>query len=54
LFFDGEYQAVELPDEFKFEGTVVYIWRRPETGEVVLSARPPEVQTRSGPAPEES
>jgi virulence-associated protein VagC len=42
LFFDGDDQAVELPAEFEFEGTEVYIWWRAQTGEVVLSAEPPK------------
>ena len=57
LFFDGEDQAVELPEEFRFEGTEVHIRRDPETGEVILSVKPPEEgdggqESSTGPAPE--
>jgi antitoxin VapB len=40
LFFDGDDQCVELPDEFRFRGSEVRIRRNSETGEVVLSAMP--------------
>ena len=33
----GGSQAVRLPAEYRFEGTVVYIRRDPHTGDVVLS-----------------
>ncbi len=41
LFTTGRSQAVRLPMEFRFEGTEVYVRRDPETGDVVLSRRPP-------------
>lgn len=41
FFMDGEDQAVELPEEFWFEGTEVYVRRDPATGDVILSSKPP-------------
>jgi antitoxin VapB len=44
LFRNGGSQAVRLPAEFRFEGVdEVQIWRDPETGNVVLSARKPRL-----------
>ncbi|MCL2161957.1 MAG: type II toxin-antitoxin system VapB family antitoxin [Betaproteobacteria bacterium] len=40
LFFTGRSQAVRLPMEFRFQGKEVFIRRDPETGDVVLSAKP--------------
>lgn len=40
LFTTGRSQAVRLPMEFRFQGTEVFIRRDPNTGEVVLSAKP--------------
>lgn len=40
LFTNGRSQAVRLPAAFRFEGDEVFIRRNPETGDVVLSARP--------------
>jgi antitoxin VapB len=40
LFKNGASQAVQLPVEFRFEGTEVYATRDEATGDVVLSTRP--------------
>lgn len=40
LFMNGRSQAVRLPVEFRFNTEEVFIRRDPETGDVVLSARP--------------
>jgi len=40
LFTTGRSQAVRLPKQFRFEGSEVFIRRDPNTGEVVLSAKP--------------
>jgi len=40
LFMDGDSQAVRLPDHYRFDGYEVYIRQDPETGDVILSARP--------------
>ena len=40
LFTTGRSQAVRLPMEFRFQGAEVFIRRDPDTGEVVLSAKP--------------
>jgi antitoxin VapB len=40
LFTTGRSQAVRLPREFRFQGTEVFIRRDPNSGEVVLSAKP--------------
>ncbi len=40
VFMSGRSQAVRLPAEFRFSVDEVYIRRDPETGDVVLSARP--------------
>ena len=41
LFMNGSSQAVDLPDEFRFQQSEVYIRRDPLTGDVVLSASEP-------------
>ena len=42
LFMNGRSQAVRLPAEFRFaaDAKEVFIRKDPETGEVILSARP--------------
>lgn len=40
IFTTGRSQAVRLPMEFRFDGSEVFIRRDPETGDVVLSAKP--------------
>jgi antitoxin VapB len=40
LFRSGGSQAVRLPAEFRFDGSVVYIWRDEMAGTTVLSPRP--------------
>lgn len=40
LFVTGRSQAVRLPMEFRFPGTEVFIRRDPNSGDVVLSAKP--------------
>ena len=40
LFTTGRSQSVRLPMEYRFEGSEVFIWRDPATGDVVLSRRP--------------
>lgn len=40
LFSTGRSQAVRLPKEFRFQGSEVFIRRNPETGEVILTAKP--------------
>jgi antitoxin VapB len=42
LFTNGRSQAVRLPAAFRFAGEEVFIRQNPETGEVILSARPPD------------
>jgi antitoxin VapB len=39
LFFNGRSQAVRLPQEFRFEGSEVYVRRDPATGDVILSRK---------------
>jgi antitoxin VapB len=41
LFMNGRSQAVRLPAAFRFDATEVFIRRDPETGDVILSRRPP-------------
>ena len=45
LFKNGRSQAVRLPAEFRFEGTEVNIRRDPETGDVILSAKPQRTES---------
>jgi antitoxin VapB len=40
IFMNGRSQAVRLPAEFRFDTDEVYIHRDPDTGDVILSARP--------------
>jgi antitoxin VapB len=40
LFKNGRSQAVQLPSDFRFDGTEVYIRRDSKTGDVILSRRP--------------
>lgn len=41
IFTNGRSQAVRLPASCRFETSEVYVHRDPETGDVVLSRRPP-------------
>ena len=41
IFTNGRSQAVRLPASCRFETPEVYVHRDPETGDVVLSRRPP-------------
>jgi antitoxin VapB len=40
VFRTGRSQAVRLPASFRFSSDEVYIRRDPETGDVILSAKP--------------
>ncbi|HEY5381171.1 MAG TPA: AbrB family transcriptional regulator [Acidobacteriaceae bacterium] len=40
LFMNGRSQAVRLPSEFRFDGNEVSIRKDPETGDVILSRKP--------------
>jgi antitoxin VapB len=40
VFMNGGSQAVRLPAEYRFDTSEVYIWRDPETGNVILSKKP--------------
>jgi antitoxin VapB len=40
LFMNGRSQAVRLPADLRFSGHEVYVRRDPDSGDVVLSARP--------------
>ena len=40
VFMNGGSQAVRLPAEYRFDTAEVYIWRDPETGNVILSKKP--------------
>ncbi len=40
LFKNGASQAVRLPADCRFEGTEVYVYRDPVTGDVTLSSQP--------------
>jgi antitoxin VapB len=42
LFRNGRSQAVRLPAAFRFPSNEVYIRQDPETGDVILSRRPPD------------
>lgn len=46
LFKNGSSQAVRLPAEFRFDGTLVYATRDDLTGDVVLSDRPGAIAWR--------
>jgi antitoxin VapB len=41
LVMNDGVQAVQLPADFRFDATEVFIWRDRVTGDVVLSRRPP-------------
>jgi len=41
LFMNGRSQAVRLPRDYRFDGSEVYIRKDPETGEVIMSEKPP-------------
>ena len=41
LFINGRSQAVRLPAAFRFDGQEVFIRQDPETGDVILSRKPP-------------
>ncbi|MCG6203044.1 AbrB/MazE/SpoVT family DNA-binding domain-containing protein [Rhodopseudomonas sp. HC1] len=40
IFTIGSSQAVQLPAEFCFEGSEVFVRRNPRTGDVILSRKP--------------
>jgi len=40
IFMTGRSQAVRLPKEYRFDGDEVFIRRDPQTGDVILSAKP--------------
>ncbi|HLF67607.1 MAG TPA: AbrB/MazE/SpoVT family DNA-binding domain-containing protein [Gammaproteobacteria bacterium] len=40
IFINGRSQAVRLPAAYRFDSKEVYIHRDPETGDVILSAKP--------------
>ena len=42
LFINGRSQAVRLPAAFRFDGQEVFIRQDPETGDVILSRKPPD------------
>lgn len=42
LFRNGRSQAVRLPAAYRFPSNEVYIRQDPETGDVILSRRPPD------------
>ena len=42
LFTNGRSQAVRLPAAFRFDAQEVYIRQDPETGDVILSRKPPD------------
>lgn len=41
LFINGRSQAVRLPAAYRFDAKEVFIRQDPETGDVILSQRPP-------------
>ena len=41
LFMNGRSQAVRLPAAYRFSSTEVYIRQDPESGDVILSRKPP-------------
>jgi len=41
LFTNGRSQAVRLPAAFRFDGKEVFIRQDPESGDVILSRKPP-------------
>jgi antitoxin VapB len=42
LFINGRSQAVRLPVAYKFDAKEIFIRQDPETGDVILSRRPPD------------
>ena len=42
LFTNGRSQAVRLPAAFRFDAQEVFIRQDPETGDVILSRKPPD------------
>ena len=42
LFTNGRSQAVRLPAAFRFDTQEVFIRQDPETGDVILSRKPPD------------
>lgn len=42
LFTNGRSQAVRLPAAYRFEGKEVFIRQDEETGDVILSRKPPD------------
>lgn len=42
LFNNGRSQAVRLPMAYRFEGSEVFIRQDPQTGDVILSRKPPD------------
>jgi antitoxin VapB len=42
LFTNGRSQVVRLPAAFRFDGQEVFIRQDPETGDVILSRKPPD------------
>ena len=42
LFINGRSQAVRLPAAYRFDAKEVFIRRDPDTGDVILSRRPPD------------
>jgi len=42
LFMNGKSQAIRLPVAYRFDTKEVFIRRDPETGDVILSRKPPD------------
>jgi len=42
VFMNGRSQAVRIPAEYRFRSAEVYIWRNAQSGEIILSERPPK------------
>jgi antitoxin VapB len=42
VFMSGRSQAVRIPVEYRFKSDQVYIRRNPQSGEIILSERPPQ------------
>jgi len=42
VFMNGRSQAVRIPAEYRFRSAEVYIRRNPQSGELILSERPPK------------
>ncbi len=58
LFINGRSQAVRLPAAYRFDAAEVFIRRDPESGDVILSRKPPNwdsflAAVKSSPAPED-